>query len=45
MRRNITELARDAAMDARNARKGSINEEYIRRLVDEVEIELGVRNA
>jgi len=45
LKRNITELAREAAVDARNARKGSLNEEYIRKLVEEVEIELGVRRS
>ena len=45
LRRNITELTREAAVDARNARKGSLNEEYIRKLVEEVEIELGVKSS
>ena len=45
LRRNITELTREAAVDARNARKGSLNEEYIRKLVEEVEIELGVKRS
>ena len=43
LRRNLMEIARDAAVDARNARKGSINEEYMRMLVEEVEVELGIR--
>lgn len=45
LRRNITEIAREAAVDARNARKGSLNEEYMRKLVEEIEVELGVRRS
>lgn len=45
LRRNITEIARQAAVDARNARNGSLDEEYMRKLVEEVEAELGVRRS
>ncbi|KAF3040003.1 hypothetical protein E8E11_007864, partial [Didymella keratinophila] len=41
LKRNFTELAREAVVDERNVRKGSPNEEYMRKLVEEVEIELG----
>jgi hypothetical protein len=45
LRRNITEISRESAVNARNARKGSLNEEYMRKLVEEVEVELGLRKA
>lgn len=45
LKRNITEIAHEAAVDARNARKGSLSEEYMRKLVEEVEVELGVRRS
>lgn len=45
LKRNITEIAHEAAVDARNARKGNLSEEYMRRLVEEVEVELGVRRS
>lgn len=45
LKRNITEVVREAAVDARNVRKGSLNEKYMRKLVEEIEFELGVRRS
>jgi hypothetical protein len=45
LKRNITGLAREAAGDARNARNDSLNEAYISKLAEELEVELGVRRS